>query len=487
LNHSLRAHLFLNGLAITLLGMGLAGFLVWRAAEKLYIETQTENLLAQARLAASALQGQPLPAAGVEPYYQTTNVQPGMHTRVLGKEGAVIINIPLTPAGTAVQVPSAENSAPVAAAVLLQRPEIAAALQGEAASAVRKVLAEKRRVLYAAAPIYDQNGIISGLVYLAVPLPRGGLPASFLMQLAGAGLAAGALVLLAGTLLARRITEPVSAITSAAAAVSGGNLNQDITPNSGIKEVDQLGKAFNRMTASLRQSDQAQNAFVADVAHELRTPLTVIKGTIETLEDGALDDMEGRGPLLVSMERETERLIRLVNDLLTLTRADAGMLKLESEPVDLESLVRQRCSQLAPLASSRGVTFAIKVEGTPCVAGDEDRLAQVLDNLLDNAVRYSPAGAEVTLEAEPGGKETCCSVRDSGPGIPPEHLAHIFERFYRVEPSRNRQSGGAGLGLAIARALVMAQGGNITVDSEPGCGTTFRFCLPTFTDCHIPA
>ena len=482
--HSLRVRLFLNGLIILLLGMGLAGLLFWRAAEKLYIVTQTDNLLAQARLTAAALQGQPLLAAPVEPYNQEANTSPGMHTRVLGIEGAVIIGLPLAAANTTVQVPAAEKSVSVTPEELLQRPEIIAARQGQAASAVRAVLPEKRRVLYAAAPIYDENGSINGLVYLAMPLPISGLPGDFLLQLFGAGLAAVVLALLAGTLLARRITAPVSAMTRGAVAVSGGDLNQNIPIQSGIRELDNLGQSFNHMVVSLRQSDQAQNTFVADVAHELRTPLTVIKGTIETLEDGAMDDMDGRGPLLISMQRETDRLIRLVNDLLILTRADAGMLKLELEPLDLGNLAKQRCAHLAPLAACRDVTFAVKVEGMPCVLGDEDRLAQVLDNLLDNAVRYSPEGAVVAVDIAPRGNEYCCRVHDGGPGIPEKHLPYIFDRFYRAESSRNRQSGGAGLGLAIARALVLAQGGSIDAESQPGCGTTVSFYLPTNPDCH---
>jgi signal transduction histidine kinase len=403
---------------------------------------------------------------------------------LLGTEGAVLIEFPPTLSDATVQVPGAENSVVVTPEELLQRPEIVAARDGQASSAIREVAPGNRRVLYAAAPVYDDNGTINGLVYLAIPLPRGGLPPGFSFQLAGVGLAAVVLALLAGLILARRITIPVSAITRGATAVSGGDLNQQVPVQSGITELDDLGQGFNQMVDSLKQSDQVQNAFVADVAHELRTPLTVIKGTIETLEDGAMDDVKGRGSLLTSMQRETDRLIRLVNDLLVLTRADAGMLKLELKPLDLGDLVKQRCDHLALLATQRKVTFEIKAEKTNCVIGDEDRLAQVLDNLLDNAIRFSPDGAVVIVAIAQQGKDTWCSVHDDGPGIPKKHLPFIFERFYRAESSRNRQSGGAGLGLAIARALVQAQGGNISVESLPGQGTTFRFCLPTDTDCH---
>jgi two-component system sensor histidine kinase VicK len=232
------------------------------------------------------------------------------------------------------------------------------------------------------------------------------------------------------------------------------------------------------MTENLLQADQAKNAFIADVTHELRTPLTVIKGTIETLEDGALDDVTGRGPLLAAMQRETERLIRLVNDLLVLTRADAGTLNMEIQPLNLVELAHARCEQLSALASRRQVQLTVSGAESAWVAGDADRLSQVLDNLLDNAIRYSPEGTTVTVKMRSSAGEYQCAVSDRGPGIPAKHLPFIFDRFYRVEASRNRQTGGAGLGLAIVKALVLAQGGQISAESDEGQGATIRFTLP---------
>jgi signal transduction histidine kinase len=232
------------------------------------------------------------------------------------------------------------------------------------------------------------------------------------------------------------------------------------------------------MTESLRQSDQAKNAFVADVTHELRTPLTVIKGTIETLEDGALDDIAGRGPLLLSMQRETERLIRLVNDLLVLTRADAGTLNMNIQPLDLVELAHARCDHLSALAALRKVQLVVTGAESAQVSGDIDRLSQVLDNLLDNAIRYSPGSSTVTVEIHPSASECQCAVSDCGPGIPEKHLPFIFDRFYRADTSRNRQTGGAGLGLSIVQALVQVQGGRISAESTEGQGTTIRFTLP---------
>jgi signal transduction histidine kinase len=232
------------------------------------------------------------------------------------------------------------------------------------------------------------------------------------------------------------------------------------------------------MTAGLRRSEQARNAFLTDVTHELRTPLTVIKGTIETLEDGALDDTDGRGPLLASMDRETDRLIRMVNDLLVLTRADAGALQLKPEPLDLAELARRRCEALSPLAKERGVDLLVEAGSRVEVRGDADRLAQVLDNLLDNALRYTAPGTTVRVAIQSEADELTCRVTDAGPGIPAASLPFIFERFYRADASRNRQSGGAGLGLAIVRALVTAHGGRVEAESVEGRGTTISFRLP---------
>lgn len=474
---SIRARIFINTLIILLLGMGLVGLFSWRAVENLYIETQRENLLAQAQLSAVALQGQPLPELPAEPYLQTSNFQPGVHSRVLGEQGAVLIGLPGPQSDTPLQVPSAENSPSVTPSELLARPEIAAALQGQPASSIRRVAsAGNRRILYAAAPILGEDGAVSGLVYLAMPLPAAGLPLNAILQLSAAAFVAVLLALLAGTLLARRITTPVEQISQAAGSV---NLNQSVPTASGIRELDDLGRAFNSMTENLRQSAQARNAFIADVTHELRTPLTVIKGTIETLEDGALDDVAGRGPLLASMQRETERLIRLVNDLLVLTRADAGTLHLEFQPLDLVELARARCEHLSVLAARRRVQFALTAPDPAPLLGDADRLSQVLDNLLDNALRYSPENSTVAVEIRASAGECQCAVQDSGPGIPQKHIPFIFERFYRADASRNRQSGGAGLGLSIAKALVLAHGGRISAESVDGQGTTIRFSLPT--------
>jgi len=481
---SLRTRLSTSHLLVLIIGMALAGSLAWIAVERVYLATQRENLLAQARLTAAALGDIPIFINEEESYSQTTNVAPGIHTRLLDEGGAVILGVPFPEGENPLQVPPSEDPGYIPAEQLIQRPEIQSALAGQAETAIRKVDSlGGRRVLYAAAPVFDQEGVVINLVYLATPLPKQGLPDNLTFQLLGA---VGGAVLLAGgvgILLASRIAQPLEVLDKSASAISGGDFTQQVSIDAGIREVDNLGQTFNEMSANLRFSEQAKNAFIADVTHELRTPLTVIKGTIETLEDGALDDLEGRGKLLGSLGKESNRVIRLVNDLLTLTRADASALKLNLRPLDLGKLVRDRCQALKPLASRKDIHLEISssasAEGVSWfVLADPDRVSQVLDNILSNAIRHAPDGSTITIKLNKDPGIVQCSISDQGPGIPAEHLPYIFERFYRVESARDRDSGGSGLGLAIARSLVEAQGGEIRAESSGGAGTRIIFHLP---------
>jgi len=476
---TIQRRLFLTTLTVLLTGMSLAVVLVWLAVGKLYLDTQRENLLAQAQLTASALQGVSLPTILAEPYSQTSNMQPGIHTRLLGEQGAVLFQLPLAADSGPVQAPLAENTASVSGADLLQRPEIQSALRGIPDTAIRPVAsAGNRRVLYAAAPVFAEDGNITGIVYLATPLPPASLPVEVLLQLTGAVLLAVLMAGVAGAFLSWRMARPLEGLARVASAVAGGDLDQSVPVDSDIRELHSLSEAFNHMLASLRRSNQLKNAFIADVTHELRTPLTVINGTIETLEDGALDDLEGRAPLLASMQNETRRLIRLVNDLLVLTRADADALNLKIETIDLGELARVRCEHLSPLAEPRRVTLTVEARGQAEVRGDADRLSQMLDNLLENAIRHAPEASTVTVTIQREGNEIRCSVSDRGPGIPAQHLPFVFERFYRADPARDRHSGGAGLGLAIVRSLVLAHGGRVAADSLEGQGAAVTFWLP---------
>jgi two-component system sensor histidine kinase VicK len=220
--------------------------------------------------------------------------------------------------------------------------------------------------------------------------------------------------------------------------------------------------------------------FVANVSHELRTPLTAVKGLIETLRDGAVDDPEVRDRFLETVESETDRLIRLVNDLLILSRADSEALNLQREPVDLGRLATETAERLAAQAEAHEVVLRVEVgAGTPPALADGDRIEQVLVNVLDNAIKYSRPGGVVTVEVGEGPTQMVqVRVRDEGMGIPKEELSRVGERFYRADKARSRSEGGSGLGLAIAQALVDAHGGRLWLESEEGEGTVVTFVLP---------
>jgi two-component system phosphate regulon sensor histidine kinase PhoR len=230
----------------------------------------------------------------------------------------------------------------------------------------------------------------------------------------------------------------------------------------------------------LRRLEQVRTEFVANVSHELRTPLTAIQGYLETLQAGALDDREHARRFLEIVGRHTERLVRLLNDLTDLSNIELGRVTLRLEPVQLGEVVDSVLTIIRPRAEGGQVALATELApDLPPVLADHDRLAQILINLVDNAVKFTPAGGQVTVAAHrQAGERVEITVRDTGIGIPPADLPRITERFYRVDKARSRELGGTGLGLAIVKHLVLAHGGELGIESEVGRGTTVRFTLP---------
>jgi two-component system phosphate regulon sensor histidine kinase PhoR len=231
---------------------------------------------------------------------------------------------------------------------------------------------------------------------------------------------------------------------------------------------------------ALRHLERVRTEFVANVSHELRTPLTAIQGYLETLLGGALEEREHARRFLEIAFRHTERLGRLLNDLTDLSNIELNKVKLSLEPVAIDEVVDSVLAIMQPRADAGRVTLSADVaRDVPAVLADHDRLAQILINLVDNAVKYTAAGGSVTVRAsKAAGGTVDVAVADSGVGIPPADLPRITERFYRVDKARSRELGGTGLGLAIVKHLVIAHGGELTVDSTQGQGTTVRFTLP---------
>ena len=284
----------------------------------------------------------------------------------------------------------------------------------------------------------------------------------------------GALAVVLILTLSRAVLRPVRELTGAAQSMARGDLTVRVTPRS-RDEVGRLARSFNAMADALARQEELRRNLVSDVAHELRTPLTNLRCQIEAIEDGlAQPDADA----IRSLHEETLLLSRLVDDLQQLSLAEAGALRLERAAVAPADLIDQAVAALRPAAIEAGVALEAETPPLPDVEADPERIAQVLRNLLTNALQHTPAGGRVTVLSRRAGEQVEIAVRDTGRGIPAEHLPLVFERFHRVDPSRSRATGGAGLGLAIVRRLVEAHGGAVRAESEEGKGSTFSFTLP---------
>jgi signal transduction histidine kinase len=298
---------------------------------------------------------------------------------------------------------------------------------------------------------------------------------------------AGVAVLTAvGTSLfvAGRIVTPLARLLTASRRIAAGHYTERV-PATGGDELAAVAAQFNTMAAALEGAEQRRVALIGDVAHELRTPLATIEGYAEGLLDGVVAPTAETWAVI---HDEAARLRRLVADLQELSRAEAHQLPLQQAPTSPAALAEQAVARLTAQFTDKGVSLINAVPpDLPPVQADPDRVLQVIINLLGNALRYTPAGGTVRLSAERQGAVVVLTVADTGLGIAPEHLPHLFERFYRVDKARSRALGGSGLGLTIAQAIVEAHGGQITAASPgPGQGATFAFTLPLALETKAP-
>jgi signal transduction histidine kinase len=279
--------------------------------------------------------------------------------------------------------------------------------------------------------------------------------------------------LIAAALLSRQLVAPLRQLTSAAEAMADGDLSQRVQVRS-RDQIGELAHAFNAMAGDLQAAEIQRRQMTADIAHELRNPLSVIRGNLEAMLDQVYPlDVEHLAPVY----EETVLLQRLVEDLRLLSLADAGQLQLVRSDVNVTKLLSGIADSVQAIAQDKGIS--LRVDTAEASLGvDADRLRQIIGNLVNNALRYTPEGGTVTLRARADGGQVCLAVSDSGQGISSTDLPHIFDRFYRADSARDRTSGGSGLGLAIVRALVKAHGGSVDVQSDEGQGTTFTVWLP---------
>ena len=367
------------------------------------------------------------------------------------------------------------------------RPEIREALSGRPGWAIRRSGTLGIPFLYVATPCRG------GVVRLAVPYAQvetqvAQIRAKILISTALAFLPA----ILVAALLARWISRHFASIMAHAGELAGGNFRARLAVTGG-SEFGQLSRTLNDTAANLQRTveqlqlehselerlERIRKDFVINVSHELRTPLASIQGYTETLLDGALADPQYNMRFLGIIRHNAERLARLTEDLLTLSRVEQKRQKLEFEPHSIGGLIEESMDLVRPIAAKSSIRLATELDPTtPEVWCDGEAVSQILSNLLDNAIKYTPAGGSIAAGARPAGRFVEVFVRDSGAGIPAEDLPRLFERFYRVDKARSRELGGTGLGLSIVKHLVGAHNGTVRVESRVQEGSTFFFTLP---------
>jgi two-component system sensor histidine kinase BaeS len=337
--------------------------------------------------------------------------------------------------------------------------------------------------------------IISGLCLIIIPLwvvieridpviSRGGISFdrdvrlyALPGELAETMIMVSTIAVILGVLLSRSLSAPIVALSKAAKQIGSGDLRQRVPVHNHSQELDDLARTFNKMAADLEHAETLRNNMLADISHELRTPLAVLSGQLQAALDKvvALDEEE-----LANLYGQTQHLIHLVEDLRLLAQAEAHRLPLEIRPVNLAELWQELATNFSLVAEENGIQFHVdKMDGLPHLSADPGRLRQVFSNLLDNAIRHTPPGGEIVVSSAINGEHIILTIRDSGEGVAPEQLPYLFDRFYRSDTSRTRDTGGSGLGLAIVQALVELHQGEIWVESAGhNKGSTFTVRLP---------
>lgn len=369
-----------------------------------------------------------------------------------------------------------------------KQPEVAAAFQGRVAYVIRYDPDDQFDALFTASPIrHDQN--LLGVVRLELPMSAiQAASRQMWAMLAGAALLAAFATILVSLWFARTLVHPIAELTRAASAMANGELKQRVRAT-GPAELAQLAYAFNFMAQRVSRVMEDQRAFVANAAHELRTPLTTIRLRAEALREGAKDDPAVAAQFLADIESETERLSRLVEELLDLSRIETGLITPRREPVSVEAIAGAVADELHGRTAEAGLSLQLAMaDNLPRVYADPDQIRQVFINLIGNAIKFTPPGGKIQVQSAvvqlDGGRWLKTQVCDTGDGISGEDLPHIFDRFYRSDKARERDpssgsGGGAGLGLAIVKSIIDAHVGRVWAESEKGKGTTITFALPT--------
>ena len=296
-------------------------------------------------------------------------------------------------------------------------------------------------------------------------------------RMVGIFLLALAVVLVLAGLISRIVTKPVRELSDGIERMSKGDYEHRVHVQ-GRGEMAQLAAAFNQMSEQVHNLDEARNQFVSNASHELKTPLATIKILVESMMYQEDMDPQLRAEFLLDIDKEIDRLSSVVGDLLTLVHIDSHKLRLRREMMVFSDTVRETVARLTPLAKKRKQQIETHIEDDCEMFADSGKLAQVCYNIIENAIKYTPDGGKITVSLHKSGRDAVLDISDTGVGIPAEDLPHVFDRFYRVDKARSRETGGTGLGLSIVKQIVRLHAGSVTVASEPNKGTTFTVQLP---------
>jgi len=498
LSRSLQSRLLLTYVALMVLSVG--GLILWtgQRLQAAAIEQAEHNLELEAFIIADALR-EPLDKWAQGENSEGRSLQSLVRSYAESAGGRVTV----TNAGLRVLF-SSDERVPIHSEE--NHPEFIAARAGWEQHDIRRDEWSGEERLFVAAPVTEEGRKVVGFVQLSVPMAPiyDEIQQTWLNLIAAGGIVLVATVLIS-LVLAHQIARPVQALTVITEQIAAGRLEQRVTP-AGPDEIQRLGQAFNRMAERVQEMLAQQQAFVANAAHELRSPLTSLLLRLEMLQTHAHGDADLTRHYLRQMEREVDRLRRLVDHLLALSALDEGK-RLSCTPLDLAPLLYALADEMGPLARQADLDLCVDVPPhLPPVMANAEQMHIVVRNLLDNAIKYTPAGGRITLRAttadlkqrgsgaegrgglasgpldlNSSGQKAAVviEVADTGIGIPAEALSHIFERFYRVDRAWSRRQGGAGLGLALVRAIVEAHGGHVKVGSQPGQGSVFTVLLPT--------
>jgi two-component system phosphate regulon sensor histidine kinase PhoR len=479
----------LGYLVVAGVGMGTAGWLALDALERSDMDQLRIRLTAQARLAARLFAG---PLAAARPDSSDIDALADQ----LGNDIHVRLTV-INPEGLVLGDSYESGETLRRMDNHLSRPEVREALATGIGVSTRLSDTVGMRMLNLALPVRapQADSRTLGVVRLSLPLTEVEARHWDLRKMLAASLGAAFLFSLAlSYAIARGVTRPLADIIAAAQRIARGEFHQKIRVTS-TSEVARLAEILNQMAVSLEENiqnlhrlEQVRKDFVANVSHELRTPLTAIRGYVEALQDGGKDQPEQLDRFLDIIRAHADRLNLIITDLLLLAKIESGQVPLKQEPISLAGVIDRTVSLLRRQLEQKRHTVQVRIpEDLPLIFGDEERLAQVFSNLLDNAIKYTPEHGMITITAEAGDDFIVAHVEDTGIGIPLNDLPRIFERFYRVDKARSRELGGTGLGLSIVKHLVEGHGGTVTVESLPGRGTKFRVMLPMAPASALPS